>query len=203
MKKATVLLSSIILLGVMAGCGKSEQAVKDSKNSTHISETSQVSQSSDDSQKEAQLSDIISVDEAVKLYQETYPNTDITDLTLELSFGKYYYHIDGIDDNDEYELTINADTKELSDEKKEKLDNDEKNGIKREEEKLDLDKVISIEKASDIAVKEVGFGEATEWSLDRELKTTYWDVTVKEGRVKEAEVKIDAQSGDVLSVEKD
>lgn len=66
-----------------------------------------------------------------------------------------------------------------------------------------MEHIISIDKASEIAVKQAGFGEATEWSLDRELNTTYWEVSVKEGHVKEEDIKIDAQSGDVISVEKD
>lgn len=165
MKKATLLISSVILLSMMAGCGKTE----DNTMKQTSSETSQITSTSSIKGEDVSLKDIISVDEAIDIYTKAYPDTDITDLTLELSFGKYFYHIDGIDDDSEYEVTINGETKELSDEKTEKLDRDEQNGTKRQEEKLDLEHIISIDKASEIAVKQAGFGEATEWSLDREF----------------------------------
>ncbi|MDT2525839.1 PepSY domain-containing protein [Enterococcus raffinosus] len=36
----------------------------------------------------------VSLDEAVSIFQSEYPNTDITSLELDRSFGKYYYEIE-------------------------------------------------------------------------------------------------------------
>jgi Predicted membrane protein len=45
-------------------------------------------------------------------------------------------------------------------------------------------------------------GDSTEFNLEKDLGTTYWEVKVKNGS-QEKEVKIDAQSGKVLKVESD
>ena len=75
-------------------------------------------------------------------------------------------------------------------------------GIKRKEDKLNIDNLLSIEKVSEIATENVGSGKATEWSLDKDMGITYWEVKVFDGQ-KETEVKINAQSGDVLETETD
>lgn len=39
--------------------------------------------------------------------------------------------------------------------------------------------MITIEEAAKIAVDKVGSGTATDWDLDKDLGTTYWEVKVK------------------------
>lgn len=144
----------------------------------------------------------VSVKEAIKIFQKEYPDTDITSIDLNSSFGKYFYEIESIDDSVEYSAKIDAKSKKISDKEKDRLDADDRGANKRKEEKLDTKDIISVKKASDLAIKEVGKGKATDWKLDRELDTTYWKVTIK-NKSKSTEVMIDAKTGDVLSTEID
>ncbi|MGP5430980.1 PepSY domain-containing protein [Enterococcus malodoratus] len=198
MKKIVILGLSVALLGGLAGCGTDSDDSASSSSSTQ--KTSQTSNSQTSS--EATTNFKVSVDDAIKAYQEAYPDSDITSVDLETSFGKYLYKIEGVDDNKEYEVRVDADSKEVSKEREENLDTEDKDGVKRKEDKLDLDNLLSVEKVSDIAVKHVGKGKATDWSLDKDMGKTYWEVKVMDGH-KETEVKIDAKSGDVLESETD
>lgn len=198
MKKIVILGLSVALLGGLAGCGTDSDDSASSSSSTQ--KTSQTSNSQTSSEVTTNFK--VSVDDAIKAYQEAYPDSDITSVDLETSFGKYLYKIEGVDDNKEYEVRVDADSKEVSKEREENLDTEDKDGVKRKEDKLDLDNLLSVEKVSDIAVKHVGKGKATDWSLDKDMGKTYWEVKVMDGH-KETEVKIDAKSGDVLESETD
>lgn len=193
MKRTIILGLSIALLGGLTGCNS---------NSDNANNASSTSQKTSQSSSEMNTNFKVSVDDAIKEYREVYPDSDISSVDLETSFGKYLYKIEGVDDNTEYELRVDADTKEVSKEREEGLDTEDKAGAKRKEDKLDLENLLSIEKVSDIATKHVGKGKATDWSLDKDLGTTYWEVKVMDGR-KETEVKIDAKSGEVLESETD
>lgn len=153
-----------------------------------------------DSTKTGQLK--VTVDEAIKAYEAAYPNTAVTSLDLDPSFGTYYYEIKGVDDSKEYEVKIHAETGELVKEREEMLDQDEQNGVEKKNEALDLKKIKTLDEVSKIAQDTVGGGTAIEWSLERELSITYWEVKVQSGQ-KEVSVKINAQTGDVLEQELD
>ena len=61
---------------------------------------------------------------------------------------------------------------------------------------------MSIEKAAEIAVQQVGGGTATDWDLDKDLGITFWEVTV-ENNQQETTVKMNAQTGEILETEVD
>lgn len=192
MKKVIILGLSVALLGGLAGCNSdSEESISSSSTSK---QTSQTSKSQSSSQKNTNFK--VSVEDAIKEYQKEYPDSDITSIDLETSFGNYFYKIEGVDDNKEYEVRVDADTKKVSKEREEELDMEDK------EDKLNIENLLSIEKVSEIATENVGSGKATDWSLDKDMGTTYWEVKVIDGQ-KETEVKINAQSGDVLETETD
>ncbi|MGX7204079.1 PepSY domain-containing protein [Enterococcus pingfangensis] len=195
MKKIIVLGLSAALLAGLAGCGSDPEY---SSGSSSAQETSQASQSSN----EADTDFKVSVDDAINAYQEAYPDSDITSIDLEKSLGNYVYKIEGVDDDKEYELRVDANTKAVSKEREENLDTEDQAGVKRTEDKLDLQDLLSIKQVSDIAEEHVGNGKATDWSLDKEDGTTYWEVKVTNGN-EETEVKIDAQSGEVLETDVD
>lgn len=144
----------------------------------------------------------ISVQEAIKEFQKEYPNTDITSIDLDSSFGKYFYEIEGLDNSLEYSAKVDAKSKKISDKQKDRLDVDDRGENTRASKKLDTKDIISVTKASDLAKKEVGKGKATDWKLDKELDTTYWEVKIK-NKSKSTEVIMDAKTGDVLSTEID
>lgn len=144
----------------------------------------------------------VSVNEAIAAFQKEYPNTDITSIDLDSSFGKYFYEVEGMDDVVEYSAKIDAKSKKVSDKEKDQLDADDRGANKRAEEKLDTKDIISVTEASELAKKEVGKGKATDWKLDKELDTTYWEVKVK-NKSKTTEVMLNAKTGDILSTEVD
>jgi Predicted membrane protein len=143
----------------------------------------------------------VSADDAIKVYQKKYPKTDITSLELEKSFRGPVYKVEGIDELREYQVTINAKNKKIIQNSEEELDEEDQNETTRKNESLDLDKLISVKKAASIA-ENAAKGDSTEFNLEKDLGTTYWEVKVKNGS-QEKEVKIDAQSGKVLKVESD
>lgn len=200
MKKFIFLgVTGILLIG-LAGCNSNSDDSSQSSLSSTTQTTSQTTKSKTSS--EANPTFKVSVDDAIKAYQEAYPDSDITSLDLETSFGKYLYKVEGVDDNKEYEVQIDAETKEMSKEREENLDSEDQNGAKRKEDKLDLTDLLGVEKVSDIAVKHVGKGQATEWSLDKDLGITYWEVKVVDGQ-QETDVKINGKTGDILDAETD
>lgn len=144
----------------------------------------------------------ISVKEAISVFHSEYPDTDITSIELDSTLGKYYYEIEGRDDSVEYTAKIDAKSKKISNKEKDRLDADDRGADHRASEKLDTKNIISVTKAAEIAKKEVGKGKATDWKLDKELDTTYWEVKIK-NKSKITEVMIDAKEGDVLSTELD
>jgi len=204
MKQMIVLGLSLIALGGLAGCGSSSTGDTNESASNSQSESvmssNEVTSSSEGTNTNGERN--VSVEDAIQIFKDNYSDTAITSLDLERSLGKYVYKIEGVDDNKEYELQIDSETKEVSKKSEESLDTDEQAGVKRKADKLDLNKLLSIDEVSKIAVKEAGNGEATEWSLDKDLDITYWEVKVKDGQ-KETEVKINAQSGKVLATDLD
>lgn len=190
------------------GSSSSTTAVSKSESSASTEESSQTKATTQDSTASSAATTSgttnvsISADEAIKAFQKTYPDASVTSLDLDTSFGTYYYEVKGVDDSTEYEVKIHGETGELTKEREEKLDADERNGVERDNEALSLDGIMSIDKAAAIALKVVGKGEAMEWSLERELSTTYWEVKIVNGR-SETSVKLDAKTGDILETELD
>ena len=144
----------------------------------------------------------VSLEKVTTAFEKKYPEAKITSLQLDTDFGRYFYEIEGVDQQKEYQVEVNAETGEFTKEKVETLDADEQNGVKMQEEALDLTNIISREQATTLAEKEAKVGQATDWKLENELGITYWEVKVKEGQQK-IEVKIDAHSGKILTTERD
>ncbi|HIB1937744.1 TPA: PepSY domain-containing protein [Enterococcus faecalis] len=144
----------------------------------------------------------VSLEKVTTAFEKKYPEAKIISLQLDTDFGRYFYEIEGVDQQKEYQVEVNAETGEFTKEKVETLDADEQNGVKMQEEALDLTNIISREQATTLAEKEAKVGQATDWKLEKELGITYWEVKVKEGQQK-IEVKIDAHSGKILTTERD
>ncbi|MCA5014172.1 MULTISPECIES: PepSY domain-containing protein [unclassified Enterococcus] len=141
----------------------------------------------------------ISLPDAIAAFEEIYPSAAITSIDLEDSLGSYSYKIQGIEGTKEFDIRVDADSGEVTKEREEKVDRDDQG----EDNALDLKDLISLEEATEIAEGTVKDGEAIEWSLEKELATTYWEITIKTGLLSENTVKINAQTGDVLEQEQD
>lgn len=219
MKKALLYLVPLATILTLTSCTQNgeEQAEQNNSSQTTQSMTSTVtSQSSDISSEQSSSSyseqstsettaaydqdEIsVSVTDAIQIYQDEWPNTDITEINLDNSNGKYYYEIEGLDNDTEYEMRIDAKNKNAEKQETEKLDPNEQDGKKRDQDKIDLTDLLTIQEAAKTATDEAGGGQAIDWKLDKELDITYWEVEVKDGQ-NETEVKMNAQTGEVLEV---
>ena len=202
MKKKTWITIGLMSLSaaVLVGCTTTTDNTTNRSSTTIMSTTTSDGNTSLDSTENAMTT--MSWQDAVAVFQEKFPDTSITSISFDTSFGKWYYDIEGINDTTEFELRIDPATGETSREEQQTLDKDEQNAAYRESEALDLEGVISIEEASQIALDAVGSGEVTDLDLERELSVTYWKVTIEDGR-KEFEVSIDARTIEVLTTERD
>ncbi|EEI13170.1 PepSY domain-containing protein [Enterococcus faecalis] len=196
-----------LALFLVAGCTpKTPTAVsptnEQKETAISTSETSSSVQQEATTTSEKTSAVAVSLEKVTTAFEKKYPEAKITSLQLDTDFGRYFYEIEGVDQQKEYQVEVNAETGEFTKEKVETLDADEQNGVKMQEEALDLTKIISREQATTLAEKAAKVGQATDWKLEKELGITYWEVKVKEGQQK-IEVKIDAHSGKILTTERD
>ena len=196
-----------LALFLVAGCTpKTPTAVsptnEQKETAISTSETSSSVQQEATTTSEKTSAVAVSLEKVTTAFEKKYPEAKITSLQLDTDFGRYFYEIEGVDQQKEYQVEVNAETGEFTKEKVETLDADEQYGVKMQEEALDLTKIISREQATTLAEKAAKVGQATDWKLEKELGITYWEVKVKEGQQK-IEVKIDAHSGKILTTERD
>ena len=196
-----------LALFLVAGCTSKTPTAVSSTNEQKETVISTTETSSSVQQEATTISEktsavAVSLEKVTTAFEKKYPEAIITSLQLDTDFGRYFYEIEGVDQQKEYQVEVNAETGEFTKEKVETLDADEQNGVKMQEEALDLTNIISREQATTLAEKEAKVGQATDWKLEKELGITYWEVKVKEGQQK-IEVKIDAHSGEILTTERD
>ncbi|HEL7528090.1 MULTISPECIES: PepSY domain-containing protein [Enterococcus] len=191
MKKILLGSSVILALLLTAGCTAKTPTTEPTKNEQKVTTTSK-----------KKTAVAVSLEKVTTAFEKKYPEAKLTSLQLDTDFGRYFYEIEGVDQQKEYQVEVNAETGEFTKEKVETLDADEQNGVKMQEEALDLTNIISREQATTLAEKAAKVGQATDWKLEKELGITYWEVKVKEGQQK-IEVKIDAHSGKILTTERD
>ena len=196
-----------LALFLVAGCTSKTPTAVSSTNEQKETVISTTETSSSVQQEATTISEktsavAVSLEKVTTAFEKKYPEAKITSLQLDTDFGRYFYEIEGVDQQKEYQVEVNAETGEFTKEKVETLDADEQNGVKMQEEALDLTNKITREQATTLAEKEAKVGQATDWKLEKELGITYWEVKVKEGQQK-IEVKIDAHSGEILTTERD
>lgn len=129
----------------------------------------------------------VSLEEAVQIFHDTFgEGINISDVEFDTDRGNYEYQISGWDEENDYELDIDATTGEVSEEEIER-DSDRDNII-------DFDAIISPAEAMDIAVDESGSDFVKEWSLEEDDGFTIYEIDIENGN----DVTIDAETGDVL-----
>ncbi|AUI78933.1 PepSY domain-containing protein [Lactiplantibacillus pentosus] len=184
-----LVLLSVILL---AGCG-TRQSEKD-----EVTSQSRTSQSS--STKSVTDTTKVSLNAAIKAFQQQYPDASLTSIELEDQLGRPVYTLEGVGGTQEHELQLNGRTGKVISKHSERLDQDDQAEV--ENDRLNLKKVISPSKAVAIAVHDRNGGYARELKLDKDNGTTYWEVQVHQGK-QQVEIKIDAQEGSILKTEHD
>ena len=145
-------------------------------------------------------------EEFIKFYRDAHPKQDLTNVELKFDDDLRFYVVeyDAVDDNNEYELKINAATNAEVAKSEQSLVKAKQGGVERREEGLNLDKMKDFKdiKAAAEAGADVKDLKLDHWDLDRDGEATVWTLTYKNGDV-DVEVKVDAQSGQVVSVEDD
>lgn len=145
-------------------------------------------------------------EEFIKFYRDAHPKQDLTNVELKFDDDLRFYVVeyDAVDDDNEYELKINAATNAEVAKSEQSLVKAKQGGVERREEGLNLEKMKDfkdIKAAAEAAVDLKGFN-FDHWELDREGAATVWSLSYKNGKT-EVEVKVDAQSGQVVGIDDD
>ena len=145
-------------------------------------------------------------EEFIKFYRDAHPKQDLTNVELKFDDDLRFYVVeyDAVDDDNEYELKINAGTGAEVAKSEQSLVKAKQGGVERREEGLNLEKMKEFKdiKAAAEAGADVKDLKLDHWELDRDGEATVWTLTYKNGDV-DVEVKVDAQSGQVVAVEDD
>ncbi|GAX06104.1 peptidase propeptide and YPEB domain protein [Secundilactobacillus pentosiphilus] len=201
MKVQYVLAAALTSL-MLAGCSSNHQSQDKSSASSSSAASHSQSSSSSQSSSDSDVSQVkLPAATAIKTYQKTFADSQITDLSVERELGKYQYEIDGVDDNHEHTLKLDANSGKILIKKSERLEADEANGAERQD-ALDLNNVIGLSRAVKTAQPKAKGQTATEASIDKESEQTYWEIQF-EHQGQETSVKLNAQTGRILTVDTD
>lgn len=196
-KKLATVGVAVLLVGALSACGSNDDKDTSSNSSSQETTTSK----SDNNESLQNKSFDMSYEDAINAFKEKHGDAEISSVELEENLGKYVYKVDGISNDNEYEMKFNAETKEQLSDETDKLDREDAGGVEKENEKISLDGIKTPKEAMDKAVTEQA-GDVTSWKIERELDTTYYEVTVKQDN-KKYEIKLNAKTLDVLQTEQD
>ncbi|MDT0017307.1 PepSY domain-containing protein [Listeria swaminathanii] len=201
-KKLATVGMAVLLVGALSACGSNGD--KDTSSNNNSQETTSSKSSNNESSSSDSLQNKsfdMSYEDAVNAFKDKHSDAEISSVELEKNLGKYVYKVDGISNDNEYEMKFNAETKEQLSDETDRLDQEDAGGVEKENEKLSLDGIKTPKEAMDKAVTEQA-GDVTSWKIERELDTTYYEVTVKQDN-KKYEIKLNAKTLDVLQTEQD
>lgn len=117
----------------------------------------------------------VSMKQAINSFNRLYSAANISEVNLKIQGENYIYDIAGFDAKKDCSMQLDA-TNDLIIGQSTLRHNYEYN--ETDPVKLDLDKIISRDEASQIAIQKVGGGEAREWNLKAKKSTPTWMVTV-------------------------
>ncbi|MBC2158205.1 PepSY domain-containing protein [Listeria booriae] len=204
-KKISVLAMTTVMVGALAACGDDDANSNKSSNNNNTEQTTDSNKSSNsNSNNTVDLNNkkfSMSYTDAIEIFKNKHPEADVTSVELSQELGKYVYTIDGVDDNNEYEMKFDADTKAILQDNNEKLDAEDANGKERANEKLDLNGIKTSQEAMTAALKQQS-GTVSEWTIEREMNQTYFEVKIINGN-QTFDIKLDAKTLAVLSTEQD
>ena len=142
---------------------------------------------------------IITVEEAIKFFQEKYPRSDCRKLQIEHEGPYLKYEMIGNDDNYRNILELNAQTGTVIKDKQKPLKEKDKAPMRKEKKVLNLEHLMSLTEINKIALSQVEVDEPFQWELDRAKERTVWKVELADHSGENiTEVKIDAQDGTVV-----
>lgn len=159
-------------------------------------------QNSDKATSNGTKNDNILTNEEVIEKALTIVDGTVTEVELERKLTGTIYEVEIKKDGYEYDLDLDAVTGKVLKKDKSKDDNDNQEDLDDNSTKKDSSKVtITTEAAIETALKEAN-GTVTDVELETEDTQTFYDIEIVDGS-KKVEVKIDAITGAVLSVEQD
>ena len=137
---------------------------------------------------------------ALKDFEEKYPEVKISGLKVKLKKNDVIeVEIEGFDIESEYEVTYDNKEQQFTKEEKETLDSDD------EYIELSLDKLKTLDEITEIANQKTNLSNIESWKLsadDDHNNQPVWEVEYDDEKEKDdVELKIDAQSGEILKVE--
>lgn len=185
---------------LLAGCGedtkKEEGKATVVENSTGASSEQTLQNTPETSTKLDTLNTTVSLKDAVSVFQSTHPEAQIHSVELDSKFGNLQYDITGSDSSYEYEMRIDANSKEVLEDRSE---------AEREIESfLDFTTIIdpadAIQNAS--TNSQVTGMSPTSWKLEAEHGTQNYSIKY-EKNLSEIEVYINASTGELTGVELD
>lgn len=147
--------------------------------------------------------ELLSVAEAIAFFQKHFPETDIESLELKFDGARFKYEVRGLDDDTRYEFDFNAATKTILKEKTKPLKEKYQGGVRRREKAVALDHLQPLETLMELATAQVPAGyRPYEWKLERKGGLTVWEIEYTDAQGdKEMEIKINAQTGDLVEIE--
>ncbi|MBC6139424.1 PepSY domain-containing protein [Listeria welshimeri] len=201
-KKLAAVGVTVLLVGALSACSFGDDDKDTSSNNGSKETTSSKSSSNNSSTDSLQNKNFdMSYEDAVSAFKDKHSDAEISGVELEKNLGKYVYTIEGISNDNEYEMKFNAETKEQMSDETDKLDQEDAGGVEKENEKLNLDGIKTPKEAMDKAISSQA-GDVTSWNIERELDTTYYEVTVKQANNK-YDIKLNAKTLEVLQTEQD
>ncbi|WP_270893621.1 PepSY domain-containing protein [Listeria welshimeri] len=201
-KKLAAVGVTVLLVGALSACSFGDDDKDTSSNNGSKETTSSKSSSNNSSTDSLQNKNFdMSYEDAVSAFKDKHSDAEISGVELEKNLGKYVYTVYGISNDNEYEMKFNAETKEQMSDETDKLDQEDAGGVEKENEKLNLDGIKTPKEAMDKAISSQA-GDVTSWNIERELDTTYYEVTVKQDNNK-YDIKLNAKTLEVLQTEQD
>lgn len=135
---------------------------------------------------------------AVKKFQKKNSKTEITSFKFEYDEGRYIYEIEGQKGKKEYNMEIDAKSKEILRDSQEQDDSEDDT---RYNKTIDFQKIISPKRAMANALKEKK-GRVLSYEIDTSYGKPIYQVTIQTNS-SEYEITLNGTSGKVIQVERD
>ncbi|SEK45879.1 Uncharacterized membrane protein YkoI [Carnobacterium iners] len=137
----------------------------------------------------------VSMEQAVETFKEAYPNAQIVSINLDKNFSNYLYEIEGFNELQEIELSIDTMSGEISKQRTENKDD------LIDDDSLELEGLITPQEAMKVALEKVGKGYAKDWGLDSENGTVYYEVDLQGSGQGNDDALIDAKTGEFVGLD--
>lgn len=142
---------------------------------------------------------IISISDIIKKFFEHYPDDILTKFQLAHKGPFYKYSFVGNDGVNRHSIEFNAQTGDIIKDTVKSLKPKDQDPARRDAKKLNLENMLPLSKINDTALNAVPVSTPVQWELDRKKEHTLWKVEItNESGSNMHEVKIDAQSGNIL-----